>query len=162
MDRPRESICRHRPSSSTTLWPSKKRSFLELRQPSSLCYYNNGAVRSSGNQSSPSSSTSRQRFYRSLDNVHLDDIYRYRIHFDRMLAKINQIKLIVCAGCIFHLVNFVFLIKLFENHLKSLLIAIIKKFFSFIDNIGICNYIGFYNDKKIIVISCRIENDSQK
>nr|XP_027204948.1 uncharacterized protein LOC113798588 [Dermatophagoides pteronyssinus] len=109
MNRRRESISRYRQSSPPPpLSTSKKRSFLELRQPSSTLYYNNGIIlsSSSSNQSSTSSSSlaNKYRFYRSSsDNNHLDDIYRYRINFDRMLIKINQIKLIVCAGCIFHL-----------------------------------------------------------
>lgn len=113
MNRRRESISRYRQSSPPPpLSTSKKRSFLELRQPSSTLYYNNGIIlsSSSSNQSSTSSSSANKyRFYRSSsDNVHLDDIYRYRINFDRMLTKINQIKMIVCAGCIFHLVNLFF------------------------------------------------------
>ena len=115
MNRRRESISRYRQSSPpppSSLSTSKKRSFLELRQPSSSLYCNNGIIlsSSSSNQSSTSSSSANKyRFYRSSsDNVHLDDIYRYRINFDRMLIKINQIKLIVCAGCIFHLVNLFF------------------------------------------------------
>lgn len=116
MNRRRESISRYRQSSPpppSSLSTSKKRSFLELRQPSSSLYCNNGIIlsSSSSNQSSTSSSSSanKYRFYRSSsDNVHLDDIYRYRINFDRMLTKINQIKMIVCAGCIFHLVNLFF------------------------------------------------------